>query len=77
MEHSIPERLARVETSLDGLSKIVNATATDVRAMRDSMLTSTASKAGSWKTLSTLGSAIVGVGIIAGGVGAMAAVLIR
>lgn len=77
MEHSIPERLARVETSLASLAITVNSTASDVRAVRDHMLTSTASKAGSWKTLSTLGSIGVAIGIIAGGVGAMAAVLIR
>lgn len=73
MEHSIPERLARVETSLSLLTITVNNTASDVRAVRDHMLTAK----GAWAGWRVLGSIIVGVGIVAGGVGAMAAVLIR
>ena len=74
---SIPERLARVETSLDALTITVNHTAADVRAVRDHMITSKAKAAGSWKTLSLIGSLVVGTGLVAGGVGAIAVVFIH
>jgi hypothetical protein len=71
MDHG--ERLARVETALESLTETVNATAADVRAVRDHMLT-TKGKASGWRAL---GSLVVGVGVVASGVGALAAVLVR
>lgn len=71
MDHG--ERLARVETALSGLTTTVNATAADVRAVRDHMLTTKGKSAG-WRLM---GSLVVGVGVFAGGVGAIAAVLVR
>lgn len=77
MENSIPERLTRVETSLAALATTVNATAADVRAVRDHMLTSKARSAGGWRVLTLLGALIAGVASLGGAVGAVAAVFVK
>lgn len=52
------ERLARVETDIGSLKTTVSATAVDVRAIREHLISARATRRASFKTLSIIGGVV-------------------
>lgn len=65
-------RLTRVEAGLAALTDTVNATALDVRAVRDHLLIGKGRRAGAWKVLAIIGGIMTGAATLALGVSAIA-----
>jgi hypothetical protein len=75
MTPTMHERLATVEAKLTTLGETVDATAGDVREIRDYMISTRSSASARWKTLTILGALVMGIASLGAGFNALVNVL--